>query len=73
MARTLTDARPLCTQFGVERSEKVETKKGEKCVRVLGPEERAELVRGMYTARGRRVSKLFADKRESGWWCFYVR
>ncbi|NPV30223.1 MAG: NERD domain-containing protein [Firmicutes bacterium] len=72
VARALADARPLCMQFGVERIEKVETKKGKKCVRVLGQGEKAELVRGMYTARGREVSKLFADKRESGWWCFYL-
>lgn len=54
VARALADVRPLCTQFGVERIEKMETKKGKECVRVLGPGERAELVRGMYAARGTR-------------------
>lgn len=72
VARALADAKTLCTQFGVERMEKVKTAKGKECVRVLGREEKANLVRGMYAARGRIVSKVFPDKREAGWWCFYV-
>lgn len=72
VARALADAKTLCTQFGVERMEKVKTAKGKECVRVLGREEKANLVRGMYAARGRVVSKVFPDKREAGWWCFYV-
>lgn len=70
VARALADARPLGMQFGVERMEKVKTKIGKECVRILGPEEKAELVRGMYAARGRTVSRLFSDRREAGWWCF---
>lgn len=72
VARTLADAKPLCIQFGVERIEKVETKKGKECVRTYGPEEKAELLRMMYATRGKTVSRLFPDKWEKGWWCFYV-
>jgi len=56
----------------VERMEKVKTGKGKECVRVLGAEETAQLVRGMYAARDRVASRLFPDRREAGWWCFYV-
>jgi len=70
VARALADTKPLCMQFGVECMEKVKTKTGKECVRVLGPEKKAELVRGMYAARGRTVSRLFSDRREAGWWCF---
>lgn len=72
VAKALGDARPLCVHFGVERIEKIETQKGKKCMRVLGPEDKAKLVREMYVARGRTVSRLFSDKREAGWLCFYV-
>jgi len=72
VAKALGDARPLCVHFGVERIEKIETHRGKKCMRILGPEDKAGLVREMYVARGRTVSRLFSDKREAGWWCFYV-
>lgn len=72
VAQALAEARPLCAEFGVERLEKVRTGKGKECVRVLGPRERAELVREMYAGRGRTVSKLFPDRREGGWWCFFL-
>ncbi|WP_258360224.1 nuclease-related domain-containing protein [Moorella sulfitireducens (nom. illeg.)] len=72
VAKALSDAKPLCMHFGVECMEKVEIQRGKKCIRVLGLEEKAALVREMYINRGRTVSRLFSDKREVGWWCFYV-
>lgn len=72
VARALAEARPLSTCYGVERVEKVRTGRGKECVRVFGPEERAELVRGIYALRGKTVSKLFPDRQEAGWWCFYI-
>ncbi|WP_338835964.1 nuclease-related domain-containing protein [Neomoorella thermoacetica] len=72
VARALTDAKPLYVQFGVERIEKVRTNKGKECVRVFSSKEKAELVRGMYVTRDRVVSRMFPDRHEVGWWCFYV-
>lgn len=67
MAQAIADTRPLCLQFGVERIDKVETKKGKEYIRILGPVKRAEMLRSMYAARDRVVSRLFPDNHQAGW------
>lgn len=71
VAAAVARARPLCAEFGVERVEKVPAKGGD-WIRVFGSREGAELARRTYAARGRKVSGVFADRREAGWWCFHV-
>jgi hypothetical protein len=72
IAEAIANSKTLCAEFGVEKIEKVEVNKGKYCVRVLGRQEKADLVREMYSARGLTATKLFQDRREQGWWCFYV-
>lgn len=72
VVEVLARVRSLCVQFGVEYIEKVEIHRSKQCVRILGSEEKTELVQEMYAVRGRTISKLFPDRCEAGW-CFYVR
>lgn len=72
IVQALIETKPLSAHFGVERIEKVKTAKGKECIRVLGSKEKAELIQKMYAGRGRKVSTLFPDKHEDGWWCFYI-
>jgi hypothetical protein len=71
VTRALADAKPLCTQFEVERMEEVEINSKKYCVRIFGLEEKANLLRLLYIKRGKTVSRIFPDKRDPGWWCFY--
>lgn len=72
VTQALANAKPLCSEFCVDRIERVRLSKGKECIRVFGPEERAEQLRGIYVARGKIVSKLFPDRHDAGWWCFYI-
>jgi len=72
VVQAIAEAKPLCNEFCVERIENIKLRNGKECIRVLGTKEGAEKLRETYISRGRIVSKLFADKHESGWWCFYL-